>query len=160
MLGHFYAPFFPSFFCWPAPAWSGLLCHWRPLSTPDYVCFCCDRRDITNCHHKLNATSRLCRHRQPGSQPGVRMGVASRRRCVLASPLHLCVCVCWLWHQHEYHLQHKHFSTGRHQIGYQQSNTCLSFSVGVSAAVESEAVANPTGRPPQAIFSLSSGAFK
>lgn len=70
-----------------------------------------------------------------------------------------CVCVCWLWHQHEYHLQHKHFSTGR-QIGCQQSNTCLSFSVGVSSAVESEAVANPTGRPPQAIFSLSSGAFK
>lgn len=73
--------------------------------------------------------------------------------------LFTCVCVCWVWHQHEYHLQHKHFSTGR-QIGCQQSNTCLSFSVGVSSAVESEAVANPTGRPPQAIFSLSSGAFK
>lgn len=55
-----------------ALAWSALLCHWRPLSTPDYVCFCCDRRDITNCHHKLNATSRLCRHSQPTSQAGRR----------------------------------------------------------------------------------------
>lgn len=152
-----------------ALAWSALLCHWRPLSTPDYVCFCCDRRDITNCHHKLNATSRLCRHSQPTSQAGRRThgrGQSETKSATSASLSPPLVCVMALastWISSACYVNGSTNTLAQPAKSVANNTTPASASELAKAwesSDETEAVANPTGRPPQAIFSLSSGAFK